>query len=124
MNYPLGPVPIVETFRGQVVRDALSEPLVICAAARVVGAVGGHLARALGLGGHEVTCRASLRVSTRGLTSLTRPAPHQTGGTHLVRNLGNNSKVNIFLFHDSKFSLVPLLGLQNPDTRLRWEYIG
>lgn len=72
-------------------RDALSEPLVVSAAAGVVRAVGGHLTRALGLGGHEVTCRAPLRVSTRGLTSLTRPAPHQTGGTHLVRNLGIKS---------------------------------
>ena len=70
-------------------RDALSKSLVICAAAGVVRAVGGHLTRALGLGGHQVTCRAPLRVLTRGLTSLTRAAPHQPGGAHLVRNLGN-----------------------------------
>ena len=93
MNYSLGPVTIVNTCRGQVMRDALSVSLVIRAAAGVVRAVGGHLTRALGLGGHQVTCWTSLRVPTRGLTTLTSAAPHQSRRTDLVRNLRSKHTV-------------------------------
>ena len=70
-------------------RDALSVSPVIRAAAGVVRAVLGHLTRAQGLGGHQVTRWTPLRVPTRGLTSLTSAAPHQSRGTDLVRNLSN-----------------------------------